>query len=56
MNEIVNKSLLAGDTFLPETHLRQLELTYSACVNHLLKAKKKEYKNLKKQEIQYIFI
>ena len=28
MNEIVNKSLLAGDKFM---HLKQPEFTYSAC-------------------------
>ena len=31
MNEIVNKFLLIGDKFMPETHLRQPEFTYSAC-------------------------
>ena len=31
MNEIVNKFLLAGDTFMPELHLRQLGFTYSTC-------------------------
>ena len=31
MNEIVNKSLLAGDKFMPEMHLKQLGFTYSAC-------------------------
>ena len=31
MNEIVNKFLLAGDTFLPEMHLKQPGFTYSAC-------------------------
>ena len=31
MNEIVNKFLLAGDTFMPETHLKQPGFTYSAC-------------------------
>ena len=31
MNKIVNKSSLAGDKFMPEMHLRQPELTYSAC-------------------------
>ena len=31
MNEIVNKFLLAGDKFIPETHLIQPEFTYSAC-------------------------
>ena len=31
MNEIVNKFLLTGDKFIPETHLRQSGFTYSAC-------------------------
>ena len=31
MNEIVNKSLLAGDEFMPEMHLKQPGFTYSAC-------------------------
>ena len=31
MNEIVNKFLSAGDTFMPEMHLKQREVTYSAC-------------------------
>ena len=30
MNKIVNKFLLAGDKFMPETHLRQPGFTYSA--------------------------
>ena len=31
MNEIVNKFLLAGDTFMPEMHLKQFGFTYIAC-------------------------
>ena len=31
MNEIVNKSLLAGNKFMPEMHLKQPEYTYSSC-------------------------
>ena len=31
MNEIVNKILLAGDTFMHEMHLRQHGFTYSSC-------------------------
>ena len=31
MNETVKKFLLAGDTFMPEMHLRQPGFTYSAC-------------------------
>ena len=55
MNEIVNKFLFAGDKFMPEMHLK---FTYSldlhiVLVDHLQKTKK-EYKNLKKQEIHNI--
>ena len=59
MNEIVNKFLLVGDKFMPEMHLRQpargalhAGFTYSACGPF---TKNKEFKNLKKQEIQAIF-
>ena len=31
MNEIVNTSLLVGDKFIPEMHLRQPGFTYNAC-------------------------
>ena len=31
MNEIVNKFLLTGDTFMPEMHLKLHGFTYSAC-------------------------
>ena len=31
MNNIINKFLLAGDTFMPEMHLRQPRLVYSVC-------------------------
>ena len=31
MNNIINKFLLVGDTFMPEMHLRQPQFTYSAC-------------------------
>ena len=53
MNEIVNKFLLEGDKFMPEMHLKQPGFTYSA-FGDLLKTKK-EFKNLKEQEIQTIF-
>ena len=52
INEIVNKFLLAGDKVMPEMHLRQPGFTYSACGPF---TKNKEFKNLKKQEIQAIF-
>ena len=53
MNEIVNKFLLARDKFMPEMHLRQPGFTYSACGPFT--KKNKEFKNLKKLEIQAIF-
>ena len=31
MNDIINKFLLVGDTFMPEMHLRHPGFTYSAC-------------------------
>ena len=31
MNEIVNKFSLVGDKFIPEMHLKQPVVTYSAC-------------------------
>ena len=31
MNNVINKFLLVGDTFMPEMHLRQLQFVYSAC-------------------------
>ena len=31
MNDIIDKCLLAGDTFMPEIHLKQPQFTYSAC-------------------------
>ena len=31
MNEIVNRFLLTGETFMPEIHLRRPGLTYSVC-------------------------
>ena len=53
MNETFNKFLLAGDKFMPEMHLRQPGFTYSACGPF---TKNKEKKNLRKLEIQDIFI
>ena len=50
INELVNNFLLAGDEFMPETHLRQPGFTV------LVLKIKKEYKNIKKQDIHNIFI
>ena len=43
MNEILNKFLLAGDTFMPELHLKQPRFTYNACV--LFTRKKERIEN-----------
>ena len=48
MNEIVNNFLLARYKFIPEMHLKQPWFTYSAYGPFT--KKKKEFKNLKKQE------
>ena len=53
MNEVVNKFLLADDKILPEMHLAQPGFIHSACGP--FKKTNKEFKNLKKQEIQTIF-
>ena len=54
MNERVNRFLLAGDKSMPEMYLKQPGFTYSAC-GPFTKKKKKEFKNLKKQEMQNVF-
>ena len=54
MNEIVNKFLQSGEKFMSEMHLTQPRFTYSAC-GPFTKSKK-EYENLKKQEIYDISI
>ena len=53
MNEIVNKFLLVTDKFMPEMHLRQPRLTYSACGPFT--KNKERIQNLKKQEMLVIF-
>ena len=50
MNEIVNKFLLAGDTFMPEMHLKQPRFTYSACGPFT--KNKERIQNLNKERIQ----
>ena len=53
VNEIVNKFLSAGAKVMSEMHLKQPRFTYSACGRFT--KNKKEFKNLKKQEVQAIF-
>ena len=51
MNEIVNKFLLAGDTFMPKMHLKQLGFTYRAYGPFT----KNKWRIQKFKEIQNIF-
>ena len=53
MNEVVNKSLLVGNKFMPEMHLKQPGLIYTAC-GPFTKIKE-ELKNLCRQEMQILF-
>ena len=48
----MNTFLLVGNKFMPKMHLKQPGFTYSACGPF---TKIKEFKNLKKQEIQATF-
>ena len=54
MNEIVNKFLLAGDKFMPEMHLRQPGLTYSAC-GPFTKNKERIKKFIETRDTSYIY-
>ena len=54
MNEIVNKFLLAEDKFMPEMHLKQPGLTYSACGP--FPRNKERIKKLKKWDIFKIYL
>ena len=54
MNNIINRFLLAGDKFMPEMHLKQPRLTYSACgpfTNH----KQRIQKFMQTGDIEIIF-
>ena len=54
MNEIVNKSSLAGDKFMPEIHLRQPGFTYSAC-GPFMNNKERIQKFKEKENLRYIY-
>ena len=54
MNEIVNNFLLAGDTFLPEMHLRQPGFTYNA-YGSFIKNKKRIQKFKETDDTNYIY-
>ena len=54
MNQIVNKFLLAGDTFMPEIHLRQPGFIYSAC-GPFTRNKQRIQKIMQTGETSYIY-
>ena len=54
LNEIVNKLLLAGDKFVPETHLKQPGFTYSAC-GPFTQSKERIKKIKKTGDTKYIY-
>ena len=54
MNEIVNTFLLAGDTFMPEMHLKQPGFTYRACET-FTKTKEKIQKFKETGDTNYIY-
>ena len=54
MNDIINKFLLAGDTFMPEMHLKQLQLTYRTC-GKFTKNKEKIQKFKETADSRYIY-
>ena len=54
MNEILNRSLLAGDTFMPKMHLKQPEFTYSAC-RPFTKNKERIQKFKETEDTKYIY-
>ena len=56
MIETVNSFLLSVDKFMFEMHLRKPAFMYTTGGPFTKKKKKKEYKNLKRQEVQGTFI
>ena len=53
MNDIVNRFLLAGDEFMPESHLREPGYTYRAC--GLFTKTKQRIQKFQKKEINNVF-
>ena len=54
MNLIGNKFLLAGDTFMPEMHLKQPGFTYIAC-GPFTRNKQRIQKFMQKGDTNYIY-
>ena len=54
MNEIVNKFLLSGDTFMPEIYLKRPGFTYKAC-GPFTKDKERIHKFKETRDTSYIY-
>ena len=54
MNNIVNKTLLAGDRLMPDMYLRQLGFTYRAC-GPFTKRKQRIQKFMQTGDTNYIY-
>ena len=54
MNEIWNKFLLTGDKFMPEMHLKQPSISYSAC-GPLKKSKERIEKFMQTGNTDFIY-
>ena len=54
MNQVVHKSVLAGDTFVTKMHLRQLRFTYNAC-EIFTKSKERIQKCKERSDSRYMY-
>ena len=55
MNEIVHKVLLAVDKFMPQIHLKQPGITYSACGPFTKKTKRRIQKFKETGDTSFIY-
>ena len=55
MHEIINKSLFAGDKFIPATHFIQPGFTYSSCELFTKNKKRTKKKIRKTRDSKYIY-
>ena len=54
MKDIINNFLLAGDNFMPEMHLRELQFTHRVC-GPFTKNKERHQKFKKARDTKYIY-
>ena len=54
MNQVVHKSVLAGDTFVTKMHLRQHRFTYNAC-EIFTKSKERIQKCKERSDSRYMY-